>query len=231
MLRHSSYQPGPHRSCPDSPTDGTASTLKPRVCPQRAILPAAARSRGREQRRELRGAARGSRGELYNCTPACVCSLMALRGRSVTSRSKEKDNNTKQKNRCKLNKWKARWGCRGGWTLVSAPGEQLQAATRQAAGSVPFPTGTTTWEQIPDPGAREMQDRDLRSPLPCPARNTLCLRSPASKRNIYIYIFALCFQAFDPPNLFVLVFVDLTVKVYDNSLLVNPIWLSLDIPV
>lgn len=43
------------------------------------------------------GAARGRRGELYNCTPACVCSLTALRGRSVTSRSKEKDNNTKQK--------------------------------------------------------------------------------------------------------------------------------------
>lgn len=52
-----------------------------------------------------------SRGELQNCTPAWVCSLVALWGRSVTSRSKEKDN-TKQKHRCKLNKWKARWGCR-----------------------------------------------------------------------------------------------------------------------
>lgn len=187
MLQHSSYQPGPCRSCPDSPTNGTASTLKPGVCPQRAVLPAAARSRGREQRRELRGAARGSRGELYNCTPACVCSLMALRGTLGYITFKRKGQQHKTKTRCKLNKWKARWGCRGRWTLVSAPGERLQAATRQAAGPVPFPTSTATWEQIPDPGAGEMQDRDLRSPLPCPARNTLCLRSPASKRSIDIY--------------------------------------------
>lgn len=48
----------------------------------------------------------------------------------------------------------------------------------------------------------------------------LCLQSPASNSNtLYIHIFAQCFQAFDPSNLFVLVFVGLAVKVYDNSLL------------
>lgn len=58
--------------------------------------------------------------------------------------------------------------------------------------------------------------------MPCVCRATLQTNT---------YILALCFQSFDPSNLFVLVFVGLIVKVYDNSLLVNPIWLSLDIPV
>lgn len=70
-----------------------------------------------------------------------------------------------------------------------------------------------------------MQDRDLHSP------QHSVFAEPCFKQKYRIYFFALCFQAFDLSNLFVLVFVGFAVKVYDNSLLVNPIWLCLDIPV
>lgn len=62
---------------------------------------------------------------------------------------------------------------------------------------------------------------------PSPLPTILCLCGAVLQAAIYID--ALCFQSFDPSNLFVLVFVGLVVEVYDNSLLVNPIWLYLDI--
>lgn len=74
----------------------------------------------------------------------------------------------------------------------------------------------------PHPAAVGTAARTSFPAMPCVCRATLQTNT---------YILALCFQSFDPSNLFVLVFVGLIVKVYDNSLLVNPIWLSLDIPV
>lgn len=84
----------PLGDCPDTPISGMMSTLKPRVCPQRAICPAEPTL---PARRELSRALCSSRGELYNCAPACVCFATALWGHLPTSRSEGKDNTTKQK--------------------------------------------------------------------------------------------------------------------------------------
>ena len=188
MLQHSSYQPGPRRSCPGSPTNGTASTLKPRVCPQRAILPAAARSRGREQRRELRGAARGSRGELYNCTPACVCSLMALRGRSVTSRSKE---GQQHKNQMQVKQVEGPLGLPGRLDSGFCPRRATAGSDTAGSRSCAFPHRHHDMGANPRSKSKRNagQGPPLPPSLPCPQYSVFA--EPCFKEK-YIYIFLLC---------------------------------------
>lgn len=144
---------------------------------------------------------------------------------------KRKGHHPKTKSRWELRKWKARRGCPCGGTLVSAQGERLQAATR------PVPRLPHRHHAVgaePGSGNNRNRGRGPSLPLPCPALpcpRYSAFAEPRFKQKYIIYIFALCFPAFDRSNLFVLVFVGLTVKVYDNSLLDNPIWLDLDIPV
>lgn len=85
------------QSCPDTLTSNVMSPLEPRVCPQRGPRPAEPIPSARAGQEGAEQAVCSSRGELCNCAPACVCSAMALQGRSLTSRSEGKDNNTKQK--------------------------------------------------------------------------------------------------------------------------------------
>lgn len=122
----------------------------------------------------------------------------------------------KTKSSCKLNKWKPT-GAVGCCFLPKASRQLVQHLPHQHH----------TWEQNRDPDNRKAEQQPSLAPLG--PQQTLS-RALLQTEIYYIY-FALCFHAFDSSNLFILVFVGLTVRLYNKSLLLNPIWLYLDIPV
>lgn len=124
-----------------------------------------ARSSRQGREGELSRAVCGSRGELYNCALACVCSATALWGRSLTSRQGKERTTTQNKKQLQVKQVGARWGC---WTLVPAQGKQAAA---------PAPdTGA-------EPGSRQQESRT--GTITCPSGpTTIPEQSPASKRDI-----------------------------------------------
>lgn len=195
MLQHSSYQPGPRRSCPDSPTSGTASTLKPGVCPQRAILPAAARSRGWEQRRELRGAAEVS--SIIVHLPVFV--LLRLFGDARLHHVQKKRTTTQNKNQMQVKQVEGPLGLPGRLDSGFCPRRATAGSDTAGSRSCAFPHRHHDVGANPrSRGKRNAGQGPLLPPsLPCPQYSVFA--EPCFKEK-YIYIFLLCaFRPLIPP--------------------------------